>query len=183
MKKIPANFFARRTDVVAKKLLGKILAKDGMKAKIVETEAYMDEPGSHAHEGNKTPRNAVMFGPPGHIYVYFTYGIHHMLNFVCEEEGTPGAVLIRAGEPLEGMERMIENRGRKENLTNGPARLTQAFGIDTRHNGQKVGTEIEVLDSKNNNIEIGTSTRIGLSKGENLPLRFYVVGNQWVSKK
>ncbi len=182
MTKIGLEFFARKTDVVAKDLLGKILAKDGMKARIVETEAYMDEAGSHAHEGNKTPRNSVMFGPPGHIYVYFTYGMHYMLNFVCEEEGTPGAVLIRAAEPLEGIDKMVDNRGRKENLTNGPARLTQAFGIDTQYNGERVGTEIKVLDSGSDNIEVGTSARIGLSLGQNLPLRFFIVGNDWVSR-
>lgn len=182
MKKIGQKFFARNTDLVAKDLLGKILAKGDMKARIVETEAYMDEPGSHAHKGNKTPRNAVMFGPPGHIYVYFTYGIHYMLNFVCEDEGTPGAVLIRAAEPLEGIDKMIENRGRKQNLTNGPARLTQAFGIDTQYNGDRVGEEIKVFDAISNNIEIGTSTRIGLSKGKDLPLRYFIEGNNWVSR-
>jgi DNA-3-methyladenine glycosylase len=182
MREIPVDFFARRTDEVAKDLLGKILAKDDMKARIVETEAYMDEPGSHAHRGNKTPRNEVMFGPPGHIYVYFIYGMYYMLNFVCEEEGTPGAVLIRGAEPLEGIEQMTENRGKKENLTNGPARLTQAFGIDIQHNGQQIGKEIRVLDADSTNIRIATSARIGLSKGEHLPLRFFIQENDWVSR-
>ncbi|TFG06794.1 DNA-3-methyladenine glycosylase [Candidatus Thorarchaeota archaeon] len=183
MREMGKAFFARRTDIVARDLLGKILAKGDLRGKIVETEAYMDEPGSHAHRGNKTPRNEVMFGPPGHIYVYFTYGMHHMLNFVCEEEGTPGAVLIRAVEPMEGMDKMAENRGRTENLTNGPARVTQAFGIDTRHNGQKLGEEIRILDSGEKPSNICTTTRIGLSEGWGLPLRYYIQGNEWVSKK
>ncbi|TFF91879.1 DNA-3-methyladenine glycosylase [Candidatus Thorarchaeota archaeon] len=183
MRKLGKAFFARRTDIVARDLLGKILAKGNLRGKIVETEAYMDEPGSHAHGGNKTPRNEVMFGPPGYIYVYFTYGMHYMLNFVCEEKGTPGAVLIRGVEPLEGEQRMAENRGRTENLTNGPARLTQAFRIDTSHNGQKIGEDIKVLDSGERPSRIQKTTRVGLSEGKNLPLRFYIEGSRWVSKK
>jgi DNA-3-methyladenine glycosylase len=183
MRKLGKAFFARRTDIVARDLLGKILAKGDLRGKIVETEAYMDEPGSHAHGGNKTPRNEVMFGPPGHIYVYFTYGMHYLLNFSCEKEGTPGAVLIRAVEPLEGTENMAENRGRTENLTNGPARVTQAFGIDTSHNGQEIGKEIKVLDSGQRPGNIHTKTRVGLSQGQGLPLRYYIEGNRWVSKK
>lgn len=182
MRELGTEFFARRTDIVARNLLGKILAKNGLRGRIVETEAYMDEPGSHAHMGNKTPRNEVMFGPPGHIYVYFTYGMHYMLNFVCEKEGTPGAVLIRAVEPLDGIEEMAKNRGRTENLTNGPARVTQAFGINLIHNGQQVGEEIRILDfGVNEKHEICTTTRIGLSKGQDIPLRFYLRDNEWIS--
>ncbi len=183
MRELGTEFFTRRTDIVAQDLLGKILAKDGLRGRIVETEAYMDEPGSHAHMGNKTPRNEVMFGPPGHIYVYFTYGMHYMLNFVCEKAGTPGAVLIRAVEPIEGREKMTENRGRTDNLTNGPARVTQAFGIDIRHNGQKIGEEIKIFNSGEKPTRIHKTTRVGVSEGENLRLRYYIHGNEWVSKK
>ncbi len=183
MRELGSDFFARPTDIVARDLLGKILSKDGLSGRIVETEAYMDEPGSHAHMGNKTPRNEVMFGPPGHIYVYFIYGMHYMLNFVCEEEGTPGAVLIRAVEPLGGKDKMVENRGKSENLTNGPARVTQAFGINASHNGQEIGEKIKVFDIGEKPKNIHTTTRVGLSEGEGLLLRYCIQGNDWVSRK
>lgn len=163
-------------------LIGKLIEKDGMQGLIVETEAYMGEPGSHAYRG-KTARNEVMFGPPGRIYVYLCYGMYHMLNFVCEESGTPGAVLIRALEPVKGIEKMRRNRGGNENLTNGPGRLTQALDIDRSYNGERIGETINVLDSRKVVADIKQTTRIGLSEGSDLALRFYASGNDWVSRK
>lgn len=182
MKELPEAFFARKTDVVAINLIGKLIEKDGMQGRVVETEAYTGEPGSHAYRG-KTPRNEVMFGPPGRVYVYLCYGMYHMLNFVCEESGTPGAVLIRALEPVKGIDKMRENRDGNENLTNGPGRLTQALKINRSHNGQRIGESIQVLNSKTQVGSIERTTRVGLSEGCNLPLRFYEKGNKWVSRK
>ncbi|MGV8057228.1 MAG: DNA-3-methyladenine glycosylase [Smithellaceae bacterium] len=130
------KFYERDTVKVARALLGKKLVHriNGVRLSgmIVETEAYCGKEDSacHAHRG-KTLRNAVMFGQPGHAYVYFTYGMHYMLNFVTEKEGNPCAVLIRAVLPLAGIEEMEARRGKKgRELTNGPAKLCQAFGID-----------------------------------------------------
>jgi len=182
MQEISPSFFARKTDQVAIDLIGKRIKKGRTQGRIVETEAYMTEPGSHAYRG-KTPRNEIMFGPPGRVYVYICYGMYNMLNFVCEENGTPGAVLIRALEPLQGIKTMRENRGGNENLTNGPGRLTQALGIDRSHNGEKIGETIQVLDSVRQVGEIEQTTRIGLSEGSELPLRFYEKQNKWISRK
>lgn len=135
------QFYNRRTLDVARNLLGKKLIRriDGtaLSGIIVETEAYCGAADSacHAHRG-KTPRNAVMFGPPGHAYVYFTYGMHYMLNLVTEDEGNPCAVLIRAIDPLSGIAKMQAIRKRQEKeLTNGPAKLCQALSIDKSFNG------------------------------------------------
>lgn len=132
-----------RTDVVeaAKALLGSVLVKGELRARIVETEAYRsDDPASHAFRG-QTPRNTPMFGPPGRAYVYFTYGNHWMLNVTCHEPGDAAAVLIRAAEPLCGQEVMRKRRlkaERDEDLLSGPGKLAQAFSIDGRHNGLNV---------------------------------------------
>ena len=184
--KLGRSFYSRKTDLVAKDLLGCILVHkfDGKKlsGRIVETEAYFGEndPGSHASRG-MTPRNRIMFGKPGFAYVYFVYGNHYCLNFTTEPEGKAGAVLIRALEPLEGIEEMKRRRGREDNLTNGPGRLTQALGITKEHNGTDLtGNEIYVLRGRKPE-EIVRTTRIGLSNGKNLLLRFYIRGKKFVS--
>jgi len=150
------NFYARDTLQVARVLLGKKLVRlfNGVELSgmIVETEAYCGQADSacHAHRG-KTPRNAVMFGHPGHAYVYFTYGLHYLLNLVTKEEGNPCAVLIRAVLPLVGIEEMEARRKKKGvELTNGPAKLCQAFGIDKSLNGWDLtcGKELWVEDYK-----------------------------------
>ena len=138
METLPRSFYARPTLTVAGELLGmrliRILEGVRLAGIITETEAYVGEEdlGCHARSG-KTKRNAVMFGPPGHAYVYFTYGMHWMLNAVTEREGFPAAVLIRAIEPVEGREIISFRRQGKDSL--GPAKLTQALGIDGRSNG------------------------------------------------
>jgi DNA-3-methyladenine glycosylase len=124
-----------------------------------------------------------MFGPPGHLYVYFTYGMHFCCNVVCETDGIPGAVLLRAVEPLEGLDLMVERRGleRTRDLARGPARLCQAFGIDRRHNGTDlVGGEIWLEPRRRLKGEILTSKRIGLTAGLDQPWRFYEEGI-WIS--
>jgi len=166
------EFYERNTQKVAKDLLGKILVHGKKKGKIVETEAYfgLKDPGSHACNG-PTPRSKIMFGPPGFAYVYFTYGNHWMLNAVTERDGRPGAVLIRAVEPLTN----VSN-------TNGPGRLTKAFGIDKSHNGADITCGCLRIEDSAEKQKIVTTTRIGLSKGEDLRLRFYIKDNPYVSK-
>jgi len=148
--KLSRNFYSRSADKVAKDLLGCVLVhineNKKLSGRIVETEAYFgrEDPGSHASRG-MTPRNRLMFGKPGFAYVYFTYGNHWMFNIVTEKSGVPGAVLIRALEPLEGEEEMENNRKRKD-LTSGPGKLTQALGINKNHNGLDLtGNRIYVL--------------------------------------
>jgi len=174
------KFFERDTKKVAKELLGKVLVYGNCKGKIVETEAYYGtgDPGSHAFKG-PTPRSKIMFGPPGYVYVYFTYGNHFMLNFITEENGKPGAVLIRAVEPLEGITAM-KRRRKNDNLTNGPGKLTQAFGIDKKLNGTIGKVYIENSDEKP---KIITTTRIGIKAGSDLPYRFYIKDNKFISIK
>ena len=190
-KPLPDSFFERPAETVARELIGKVLVTsigDTITAGvIVETEAYLgsDDPGSHAATKGITARNRVMYGPPGHAYVYFTYGNHHMLNLVTCAEGTAGAVLIRAVEPLLGTGTMSERRGGRTGveLTNGPGKLAQAFGIDLGHNGMALSGEIAVFPSDSPRSEsVGTSGRIGLGAGHELQLRFYLRGNAYVSK-
>ncbi len=189
---LPKEFYARETVQVAEDLLGKHLirvkGKTRMAGMIVEVEAYRgsDDPASHAFRG-LTPRNAPMFGEPGHAYVYFTYGNHHCLNVTTQASGTPGAVLIRAIEPLAGVSAMRRLRPNVPDvaLTNGPGKLTKALGIDKSLNEvdmTKLGA-LFVKDAKNGQIEIMRSTRIGIRVGTERLWRFYVSGNQYVSKR
>lgn len=191
MEALKRDFYERNTKVVAKELLGKILVhrlpESDTTGRIVETEAYFGngDPASHASRG-KTPRNSIMFGPPGHAYVYFNYGMHYLFNVVTEKEGVPGAVLIRALEPLDGIDFMFKKRKVKELklLTNGPAKLTQALGIDISHNGLDLANgEIFVCDDKKAAFNIVSASRIGISVGKDDLLRFYIADNQFVSKK
>ena len=191
MKPLSRKFYERDTKEVAKDLLGKVLVhrtpKGVLKGKIVEVEAYYGEndPGSHAYKG-KTPRNEIMYGLPGFAYVYFCYGNHWLLNVVTEKGGKAGAVLFRALEPLEGIEIMKENRKSKEiqNLTNGPGKLTQALEINKKHNGLDLTkSNLFITRGKKENFEIVTTTRIGIKRGKELPLRFYIKGNKFVSVK
>jgi len=166
------TFYELGTLKVARALIGKKLVRqiDGLKLSgmIIETEAYCGEEDSacHAHRG-MTKRNSVMFGPPGHAYVYFTYGMHYLLNLVTEAEGKPCAVLIRALLPIAGLEEMETRRKRKGNeLTNGPAKLCQALGIDKSLNGWNLtaGNELWVEDYKNIPAKLITATpRIGIN--------------------
>jgi DNA-3-methyladenine glycosylase len=186
------NFYQGSTRQIAKSLLGKILIHEtpaGLSSgRIVEVEAYLpkNDPGCHAARG-KTPRNSVMFGPPGHAYVYFCYGNHFMFNVVTEKEGVPGAVLIRGLEPLKGLELMIRRRGSLKShelrLTNGPGKLVQALGIRREHNQHPVFKKPLYLIEGGRKEKIGVTTRIGLTEGSDLPLRYYLIGNPYVSVK
>ena len=154
---------------------------------IVETEAYHDsEPACHAHIG-LTARTHVLFGPPGRAYVYRSYGIHALLNAVCEPEGVGAAVLIRALEPLEGIERMRERRGiaRVEDLCSCPGKLTQALGIDLHHNQSDLATgpiAFETVAPGWEDVAPVTGPRIGITKAAELPWRFCAPGSRSVSR-
>jgi DNA-3-methyladenine glycosylase len=176
---------------VAPKLLGCLLVReleDGTRVsgRIVETEAYhQSDAASHSYKG-KTPRTEIMFGPPGFAYVYLTYGMHYCVNVVTGPEGEGSAVLIRAIEPVEGIERMSANRGGLETsqLTNGPAKLCQALQIDKQLNGHDLHTlplQLRVQPPVDAS-EIVTTTRIGITKDAHRPWRFYVAGNPFISK-
>ncbi len=158
-------------------------------ARIVETEAYLG-PGdlaAHASRGI-TERTRVLFGPPGHAYVYFIYGVHECLNFVAQPEGVAGCVLIRALEPLAGLSLMFTRRGkvrRVEDLCSGPGKLTQALGITRKLNGSSLvkGPLTVRAMREQEPFDIGVSTRVGITKSADWPLRFYVEGNPFVSRQ
>ena len=152
---------------------------------IVETEAYRGsrDPASHAYLG-RTNRNAVMFGEPGHAYVYFTMGMHYCLNVTTEFPGTPGAVLLRAIEPGEGLRRMLKNRGLDSALhvADGPGRLTEALGIDGRMNGEDmVNSKILYIEKGTTPKRVGKSSRVGISVATERQWRYFVIGNRFVS--
>jgi DNA-3-methyladenine glycosylase len=184
-------FYARDPRVVAPELLGKVLVHGSRSARIVEVEAYCgaDDPGSHAFRG-PTPRNEVMFGPAGHLYVYFTYGMHWCANAVCADSGIAGAVLLRAGAPLTGLDDMWAARPaarRVRDLCSGPAKLCQALGLDGAFDGADLvareGRVTVVDDGVEPPAEPGVSTRVGLSAGSDHPWRWYVPGDENVSAR
>ncbi|HEY5540102.1 MAG TPA: DNA-3-methyladenine glycosylase [Coriobacteriia bacterium] len=189
---LPSAFFDRPPELVARELLGCVVATcvGGVLTAgvIVETEAYLGrgDTGSHASTRGVTARNAVMYGPPGTAYVYFTYGNHHMLNLVCEPEGVAGAVLIRALRPIEGIAEMTSRRhGRPlRELCDGPGKLAAALGIDLGDNGSVLGEgRISVYDGDRPSPgEVAVSGRIGLTSGHELELRFYVAEDPFVSR-
>jgi DNA-3-methyladenine glycosylase len=194
-KPLPRSFYLRPTITVAKELLGKHLVRRLQErlliGKIVEVEAYLGEkdPASHAYRG-KTKRNEVMFRKGGHLYVYFTYGMHFCCNVVTEGEGKGRAVLLRAVEPLEGVEEMRKNRrftaDRKDewNLTNGPAKLCEAFGIRRGMNGADLLGDMLFLTEGERipKTMIKSSTRIGVKNGAEKRWRYFVEGNKFVSR-
>jgi DNA-3-methyladenine glycosylase len=188
-RRLARSFYRRDPRVVAPELLGKVLVRGGTSARIVEVEAYCgaEDPGSHAYRG-MTRRNATMFGPPGRLYVYFTYGMHWCANAVCGDEGQGVAVLLRAAVPLSGVEDMRARRlaaRTDRDLCRGPARLCQAFGLD----GGFDGADLPTADRAVTLVDDGTpppaavvSTRIGLSAGAELPWRWCVPGDVHLSK-
>ena len=188
---LPNAFYARPTLEVARALIGKLLwrqtAKGRVGGMIVETEAYVSATDAAAHgHGGVTPRTATMYGPPGHAYIYFTYGMHHCLNCVTESEGVGAAVLLRALQPLAGMELMRARRGgvADRDLLRGPARLCQAFALTREDDGLDLsGHELWVTENPawQDDTTIATSSRIGISRALDLPWRFYLAGSPWVS--
>lgn len=168
-------FFARSTETVAKELLGSYIDKPPFRVRIVETEAYLPEndPASHAAQ-NKTERNATMFGPPGHAYIYICYGIHTMFNIVTEQDGRPGAVLVRAAEPVTGQATMSQNREIDEihALCNGPGKLCEAIDITREQDGEPLYTGEFCITAGDAPETIDRSTRIGISDGTDMKLRF-----------
>lgn len=208
---LPREFFERDPIEVAPDLIGKLVVRGNRIGRIVEVEAYRgeDDPASHAYNG-ETPRNSTMFGPPGHLYVYFTYGMHYCANVVCRPAGVPGAVLVRALAPLGGIEEMRKVRPaalRDADLCSGPGKLCQALSIDRRLDGLDiVGTDspLIVVDQPSPvRGSVGTSPRIGLGAGRaarhrsggrsgwaltqeqalTVPWRFFLVGDRNLSRR
>lgn len=185
------TFFARKTTDVARDLLGKLLVHNlnghTLAGTIVEAEAYLGigDQAAHASRG-VTPRTKVLFGPPGHAYVYFIYGMYECLNFVCEKDGTAGCVLIRALEPVSGIEEMKRRRPaarRLRDLASGPGKLTLAMGITRQHYGcdlTRGDLQVREFNAPARH-EVVVTKRIGISASEHLPLRFYIKDNEFVS--
>jgi len=192
MKRLDADFYQTPTLMLAERLLGKIFVhRDASgrvtRGRIVETEAYLGEgdEACHAWRG-MTERNRVMFGPPGHLYIYFSYGCHYLANIVSEPEGVAGAVLLRAMEPVEGIEWMRERRkiADERALMSGPGKLTQALGIGPAHYGESLfGDTCWLEEAPEIPPElIGTSRRIGISRSTKLLWRKFVTDSPHVSK-
>jgi DNA-3-methyladenine glycosylase len=185
--RLPRGFFDRSVHDVARDLIGCTVAHGETAGVIVETESYhADDPACHAF-GGLTPRSSVLFGPPAHAYVYLSYGIHSLLNFVAEPEGEAAAVLIRALEPVAGVETMRSRRGveRAEDLCSGPGKLTEALGIGLDLNGVSLlDGPLEVLprDGGWHDPAIARGPRIGITKAVEHPWRFCAAGSRFVSK-
>ena len=181
MKPLPISFFARNSLVIAQELLGKIIEIDGMQGRIVETEAYRSDSASHAFK--KTVRSALMYDTYGHVYIYLIYGMYNCLNFTTEKN-TPGAVLIRAVEPLSKIDVMKKRRKTEKihNLCSGPGKLCQAFEINKEYNGHPIGINIQVFDDGYIVNSIGKSSRIGIKDAQELEWRFFVMNSLFVSK-
>lgn len=189
-RRLPASFYARHPLAVAPELLNKVLVSGDRAGRIVEVEAYCgaDDPASHAYRG-PTPRTATMFGPPGHLYVYFTYGMHWCANVVTHRPGEVGAVLVRALAPLRGVEAMRHARPaarRDVDVANGPAKLTQALGIDGTYDGadlRRSGRGVTVLqDDTPPPQRPSIGPRVGISVATEEPWRFSVPGEPHRSK-
>ncbi len=190
MSRTDLAFLEKQASEAAPLLLGCIVERtiDGrtLRGRIVETEAYdQTDVASHSYRG-MTPRTEVMFGKAGHLYVYFTYGMHYCCNIVAGPAGHGAAVLIRAVEPLEGETTMAELRGGRNghDLTNGPAKFCQAFAIDRELNGHDLRkAPLKLIVPENRPAQpVVTTTRIGISRGQDIPWRFYIRGNPYVSK-
>ena len=181
------DFFERSVHEVARELIGCELRVGEAAGVIVETEAYEEsDPACHAYIG-RTTRNEVLFGAPGHAYVYLSYGIHSLLNFVTEPAGSASAVLIRALEPTDGVELMRERRGREEiaQLCSGPGKLSEALGVGLDLNGADLFEppfELANPDAGVRETEITASPRIGITKAAELPWRYCVRGSRFVSR-
>lgn len=201
---LPQDFYARDPRIVARELLGKILIRTlpgraktrRLSGRIVEVEVYLGEGDLAAHAAaGKTARNEVLFGPPGHAYVYFIYGVHYCLNFSCMPEGQAGSVLLRAIEPLEGIEDMADARGVARDrlhsisglrlLASGPGRVCEALAITRAgFNGQRLyvrDSPLKIVGDGWRPQEIRETLRIGITKSSEMPLRYVIAGNPFVS--
>lgn len=197
LRLVTRGFYDRDPRTLGPELLGKVLVrKEGPKklvGRIVEVEAYLgaEDPAAHASIG-RTARNAVLFGPPGYAYVYFIYGNHYCLNVSCLPDGTPGGILFRALEPLEGIQEMFKLRGIRQGsdlriLTSGPGRLAAAFGITReRDNGKDLTNArsgLYIADDGTAPPKVLITKRIGITKAADMPLRYVIAGNRFVSGK
>ena len=188
--RLPRRFFAADSRELAPRLLNKLLVHGDRVGRIVEVEAYAGalDPASHAYRG-RTARNATMFGPPGHLYVYFTYGMHFCANVVCGSDGEASAVLLRGLTPVAGLERMRAARGpaarRDVDLCSGPGKLCQALGLDRAFDGADLVTGdlgVGIVDDGTPPRDPAVSGRIGLSVAVEAPWRFYVAGAAGLSR-
>ena len=183
-KLLKRAFFARSVHEVAPELIGATLLVNGVGGIIVEVEAYHHtDPAAHSFRG-PTPRNRVMFGPPGFTYVYRSYGIHWCVNFVCEQEGSASAVLVRALEPTHGIATMRRRRHLvdERSLCSGPGKLTEALGITNKHNGLALDAPPIALHARMTKPEILAGVRIGITKAVELPWRYGLKGSRFLSK-
>ena len=183
-KPLKRAFFARSVHEVAPDLIGATMLVNGVGGIIVEVEAYHHtEPAAHSFRG-PTPRNAVMFGPPGFAYVYRSYGIHWCVNFVCGKEGSASAVLIRALEPTHGIAAMRRRRRLPDerSLCSGPGKLTEALGITDKYNGLALDAPPIALHARTTRSEIAAGARIGITKAVELPWRYGLKGSKFLSK-
>jgi len=183
-RRLSRPFFSRSVHEVAPDLIGATLLFNDVGGRIVEVEAYHHtEPAAHSYRG-PTPRNAVMFGPPGYAYVYRSYGIHWCLNFVCEPKGSASAVLIRALEPTAGLSAMRRRRAVADDrlLCAGPGRLCEALGITNAHNGLRLDQKPFELLPRIGTADVATGVRIGLTKAADLPWRYGLKGSRFLSK-
>jgi DNA-3-methyladenine glycosylase len=184
LTRLTREFFARSVHEVGPELVGAELLVDGVGGTIVEVEVYdHEDPASHAYRG-RTARNAAMFGPPGHAYVYRSYGIHWCLNLVCEGEGMPSAVLLRALEPTRGLEVMRARRGLGDPrlLCAGPGRLCQALGVTRDHDGLALDEPPFELRPRPRGVEVVAGPRIGISRAQDLPWRYVAAGSRYLSR-
>ena len=187
-RRLARAFLARPSWTVAPDLLGAVLWHDGVAGQIVEAEAYggANDPASHAFRGER-PRNAVMFGPAGHLYMYFTYGMHFCANVVTGREGEASAVLVRALAPIAGIDEMWARRPRAKrdtDLCSGPAKLCQALAIDRTHDGVDVATGAGGIELRTGSAPAAVvqTTRVGITAATEVPWRWYVAGDPHVSR-
>jgi DNA-3-methyladenine glycosylase len=183
-KPLKRAFFGRSVHRVAPDLIGATMLVNGVGGIIVEVEAYHHtEPAAHSYNG-PTPRNLVMFGPPGFAYVYRSYGIHWCVNFVCEKEGSASAVLIRALQPTHGLAAMRRRRGLEDEraLCSGPGKLTEALGITHAHNALPLDAPPISLHARTGKVDVVSGIRIGLTKAVELPWRYGQKGSRYLSK-
>jgi DNA-3-methyladenine glycosylase len=183
-KPLQRAFFARSVHEVAPDLIGATILVNGVGGIIVEVEAYHHtDPAAHSFNG-QTPRNSVMFGPPGFVYVYRSYGIHWCINFVCEKTGSASAVLIRALRPTRGIPAMRRRRGSQDekSLCSGPGKLTEALGITHRHNALALDAPPFALHARTDTPDIVAGIRIGLTKAVDLPWRYGLKDSKFLSK-